>query len=117
MLVFDFYDTDRIVGLAQGNDSAVREALASSVDRDKKIVAAAVHFQCDADVVTKDDGADVQAMRCDGRQAEGAGLWNDDRPAGTQRIAGGSGRSADNQSVRLIVGKMVAINVRPDFNE
>ena len=117
MLVLDFYDTDRIVGLAQGYGCAIWKALASSVDGYEKIMAAAVHLQRDVYVVAEDDRADVQAVRCNGRQAESARLGNYDRPAGAQRITGGAGRSTDYQTVRLIVGKVIAVNVGSDFNE
>ena len=58
----------------------------------------------------------IQAMRCYRSDGDGVAVWHDDRSPDAQRIGCRTGRSGDDQSVRLVGGEIGSIDGCVDGN-
>src|SRR3712207_637076 len=61
--------------------------------------------------IIDNDGADVQAMWSNGRNAETAALGHDDGAAVAQAVGRGARRSGDDQTIGLIIDQEITINI------
>ena len=68
--VLYLHDANAVGGAAQRQRHVVGETLATAVDGDKEIVAAAAHTHGDFHLVADDNGARVEAVRGHGRYAQ-----------------------------------------------
>ena len=62
--------------------------LATPVDGNQEVMAAAFHIKCNFPVVTNDDGTDVETMRSHRSNGNRLTVRNDDRTSYAERIGG-----------------------------
>ena len=115
-MAVSFYYIYFIVGFADSEPASFTASFATSVDGNQEIVAAALYIQCDFPVVVDDNGTYIQAMRCYRSDGDGVAVWHDDRSPDAQRIGCRTGRSGDDQPVRLVGGEIGSIDGCVDGN-
>ena len=115
-MAVSFYYIYFIVGFADSEPASFTAGFTPSVDGNQEIVAAALYIQCDFPVVVDDNGAYIQAMRCYRSDGDGVAVWHDDRSPDAQRIGCRTGRSGDDQPVRLVGGEIGSIDGCVDGN-
>ena len=70
--------------------------LATAVDGNQEVVAAAFHIKRNFPVVTNDDGTDVEAVWSHRGDGNGFTVGHNDRTADAEWVGGGTGRCGDN---------------------
>ena len=67
---FDYTDVEG--GTADGDAGLFGTSLASSVDGNEEVVAAATDFECHFPIIPYDDGTDIETVRCNRSDGDGA---------------------------------------------
>lgn len=92
------------------------QAPTSAVDRSKIAAVAAAYAQADGDSVVDNEGTDIEAVGCDGRDADDGCCGAHYGPADAERVACGACWCAQEQSVGLVGGYCVPVDGAKDVD-
>ena len=86
-------------------------ALTASVKRNEETIAAALNGKCYFTVVAQNYRTHVEAVWSYRRKAYRVALWHYYRSAYTERVCSAACRRADDESVSLVSGEVLAVHV------